>query len=87
MKIQHSELEKYYVAKMNKFIKGLHGYENGMEVVHIGGGIDVMLNGAPVFSPVIGGMLSMAHSAASKEIDEEIKALANKFKNKFGAHT
>jgi hypothetical protein len=57
----YTNLNEYeYIAELNKAIPYCFGYEQGMEVVHIGSGYELLVNGDVVENIIAAPLLSCA---------------------------
>jgi hypothetical protein len=46
MRMAHDEFERWYMVKINAEIKKMPEYKVGIEVINVGGGIDLQVNPA-----------------------------------------
>lgn len=81
MRMAHDEFEKWYMVKINAAIKKTPEYKVGMEVINVGGGIDLQVNGESSADPILRGMLAMAHEEVKGEIERRLESIGRMIKD------
>lgn len=81
MRMTHDEFEKWYMLKINAAIRKMPEYKVGMEVINVGGGVDLQVNGEYNSDPILRGMLAMAHEEVKGEIEQRLESIARRIKN------